>query len=73
MNIITEKLLTRLKEEINCKENQELFKKDILSPLIETILSELYGYIFGICALFLIMFLSIIIIFFLNIKIYLHT
>jgi hypothetical protein len=73
MDIITNKLLETLKKEINSEENSNILKKDIIKPLIENILTEIYPYILFIGSIFLILFICIISIFILNIKIYYHS
>lgn len=73
MDIITNKLLETLKKEINNEENSETLKRDIIKPLIESILSEVYPYILVVGSIFLIIFICIISIFILNIKIYYHS
>ncbi len=73
MDIITNKLLETLKKEINNEENSKILKKDIIKPLIENILTEIYPYILFIGSISLILFICIISIFILNIKIYYHS
>lgn len=73
MDIITNKLLETLKKEINNEENSKTLKRDIIKPLIENILSEIYPYILVVGCIFLILFICIISIFILNIKIYYHS
>ena len=72
IELIVNKLLTNLKDEINKKENKCIIENDILEPLIENILTKIYPYIIGLSLLYLIMFISIMLIFVLNIKIYLY-
>ena len=69
---IINKLLKDLKDELNKKENRCIIENDILEPLIENILTKIYPYIIGLSLLYLIMFISIMMIFVLNIKIYLY-
>ena len=71
IELIVNKLLTTIKDEINKKENKCIIENDILEPLIENILTKVYPYIIGLSLLYLIMFISIMMIFVLNIKIYL--
>ncbi len=73
MDIITNKLIETLKKEINNKENSKILKRDIIKPLIENILTEIYPYILVVGGIFLILFICIISIFILNIKIYYHS
>lgn len=73
MDIITNKILETLKKEINNEENSKTLKRDIIKPLIENILTEIYPYILVIGSIFLILFICIISIFILNIKIYYHS
>jgi hypothetical protein len=72
MDIITSKFIQSLKTEINNEHNSHIIKEDIIKPMIENILSEIYPYIFIVCGIFLILFICIISIFILNIKIYYH-
>jgi hypothetical protein len=69
---IINKLLIDLKDELKKKENRCIIENDILEPLIENILTKIYPYIIGLSLLYLIMFISIMMIFVLNIKIYLY-
>ncbi len=72
MDIITDKFIQSLKTEINNEKNSTSIKRDIIKPMIENILSEIYPYILIVCSVFLISFICIISIFILNIKIYYH-
>ena len=69
---IVNKLLSELKNELNKKENKCIIENDILEPLIENVLTKIYPYIIGLSLLYLIMFFCIMMIFVLNIKIYLY-
>lgn len=69
---IVNKLLSELKNELNKKENKYIIENDILEPLIENVLTKIYPYIIGLSLLYLIMFCCIMMIFVLNIKIYLY-
>tara|TARA_B100000900_G_C20579466_1_gene716831 strand:- start:502 stop:729 length:228 start_codon:yes stop_codon:yes gene_type:complete len=69
---VINKLLTELKDELNKKENKCIIENDILEPIIENVLTKIYPYIIGLSLLYLIMFISIMMIFVLNIKIYLY-
>ena len=69
---IVNKLLSELKTELNKKENKCIIENDILEPLIENVLTKIYPYIIGLSLLYLIMFFCIMMIFVLNIKIYLY-
>ena len=69
---IINKLLTDLKDELNKKVNRCIIENEILEPLIENILTKIYPYLIGLSLLYLIMFISIMMIFVLNIKIYLY-
>lgn len=69
---VINKLLTELKDELNKKENKCIIENDILEPIIENVLTKMYPYIIGLSLLYLIMFISIMMIFVLNIKIYLY-
>ena len=69
---VINKLLTELKDELNKKENKCIIENDILEPIIENVLTKIYPYIIGLSLLYLIMFISIMMIFVLNIKSYLY-
>lgn len=69
---IVNKILSELKNELNKKENKCIIENDILEPLIENVLTKIYPYIIGLSLLYLIMFFCIMMIFVLNIKIYLY-
>jgi len=69
---VINKLLTELKDELNKKENKCIIENNILEPIIENVLTKIYPYIIGLSLLYLIMFISIMMIFVLNIKIYLY-
>ena len=69
---IVNKILNELKNELNKKENKCIIENDILEPLIENVLTKIYPYIIGLSLLYLIMFFCIMMIFVLNIKIYLY-
>lgn len=72
VNKIVNKILSDLKNELNKKENKCIIENDILEPLIENVLTKIYPYIIGLSLLYLIMFICIMMIFVLNIKIYLY-
>ncbi len=73
LDMIKEKLMQSLKDELNNEENKEFMENEILKPLIQKILDELYPYYAGVGLLFLSMFLFIMIILMINMRLYLYT
>jgi len=73
LDVIKEKLMQSLKDEINNEDNKEFMEHEILKPLIQKILDELYPYYAGLGLLFLSMFLFIMIILMINMRLYLYT
>jgi hypothetical protein len=69
VEIITEKLLLSLKDEINKTKNQTLINDDIIKPMIEKLLYHLYPYLLYIGCVFVLVILLILIILILNIRI----
>ena len=45
---IIKKCITDVCDEVNKEENMDILKKDILNPIVEHVISELYPYIFKI-------------------------
>jgi len=68
-NVIVNKLLLSMKEELQKEENIELMKNDIIKPVVEQIFLIMYPYFIGIGVIFISITLVIFIILFLNIKI----
>ena len=67
---ITDKLLQSLKEELDKNKNKKFIEDELLKPLIHKILDQLYPYFMGIGLLFMSMFVFIMIILFLNVKVF---
>ena len=68
-NVVVNKLLISMKEELQKDENIELMKNDIIKPVVEQIFLIMYPYFIGIGVIFIFITLVIFIILFLNIKI----
>lgn len=68
-NMVVKKLLINAKEELQDKENIELFKNDILQPIVEEIFYLMYPYFIGVSMVVILIIMLIFIILFLNIKI----
>jgi hypothetical protein len=73
LDIIKEKLFTSLKEELTNETNKEFIENELLKPLIQNILDQLYPYYAGLALLFISMFLFIMIILMINMKLYIYT
>jgi hypothetical protein len=67
---IKERLLQSLKEELHTDENKQLIEDEFLKPIIHKVLDQVYPYILWTGLLFMSMFVFIMIILFLNIKVY---
>jgi hypothetical protein len=68
-NIIVNKLLLSMKDELQKEENIELMKNDIIKPVVEQIFLIMYPYFICVGAIFIAVIVVIFIILFLNIKI----
>jgi len=44
LEIIKEKLFQSIKKELNTQENKEFIENDVLKPLIQQILDQMYAY-----------------------------
>ena len=68
-NVITQKLLESMKEEIQKDQNMIIINNDIIKPIVDKVLEQLYPYF--ICVSFIIAFIviSIFVILCLNLKI----
>ena len=73
LDIITDKLLQSLKGELDKEKNKRFIENELLKPVINKILDQLYPYYMGIGLLFLSMFLFLMIILFLNMRIFMCT
>jgi len=69
-DIITDKLLQSLKEELDKKKNKDFIENELLKPLIHKVIDQLYPYFLGTGLLFMSMFIFIMIILLLNIRIF---
>mgnify|MGYP005654547569 CR=1 FL=1 len=73
LDIITDKLLQSLKSELDKEKNKRFIENELLKPVINKILDQLYPYYMGIGLLFLSMFVFLMIILFLNMRIFMCT
>ena len=71
LDAIIDKLLISLKNELDRDKNKEFIEDELLKPLIHKILDQMYPYILWPALLFMSMFIFIMIILFLNIRIFL--
>ena len=72
IDIIKEKLFQSIKKELNTQENKEFIETEVLKPLIQQILDQMYTYFMWMGLFFTSMFLFIIIILMLNLRIFYH-
>jgi hypothetical protein len=72
IDIIKEKLFQSIKKELNTQENKEFIETEVLKPLIQQILDQMYPYFMWMGLFFTSMFLFIIIILMLNLRIFYH-
>jgi hypothetical protein len=68
-NVVVNKLLVSMKEELQKEENIEAMRNDIIKPVVEQIFLVMYPYFICIGAIFIAVIVVIFIILFLNIKI----
>jgi hypothetical protein len=68
--IIIEKILLSIREEIKKEENIDVIAKDIIKPIVERILDNIYPYFIGSCIIIVLILLVIFSILILNLKIY---
>ena len=73
LDIITDKLLKSLKDELDKDKNKEFIENELLKPLIQKVIDQMYPYFIGTGLLFMSMFVFIMIILLLNIKVYMCT
>ena len=71
LDIITDKLLKSVKEELDKDKNKEFIENELLKPIIQKVIDQMYPYFIGTGLLFMFMFIFIMIILLLNIRIYL--
>ena len=62
IELIKEKLFQSIKKELNTQENKEFIENEVLKPLIQQILDQMYPYFMWMGLFFMSMFLFIIII-----------
>ena len=70
LDIITDKLLKSLKGELDKDKNKEFIENELLKPLIQKVIDQMYPYFIGTGLLFMSMFVFIMIILLLNIRVY---
>jgi len=70
LDIITDKLLQSLKDELDKKKNKDFIENELLKPIIHKVIDQLYPYFLGTGLLFMSMFIFIMIILLLNIRIF---
>ena len=70
LDIITDKLLRSLKDELDKEKNKEFIETELLKPIIQKVIDQMYPYFIGTGLLFMSMFLFIMIILLLNIRVY---
>jgi len=73
LDIITDKLLQSLISELDKEKNKRFIENELLKPVINKILDQLYPYYMGIGLLFLSMFVFLMVILFLNMRIFMCT
>lgn len=73
LDIITDKLLRSLKDELDKEKNKEFIETELLKPIIQKVIDQMYPYFIGTGLLFMSMFVFIMIILLLNIKVYMCT
>ena len=73
LDIITDKLLQSLKEELDKEKNKEFIEHELLKPIIQKVIDQLYPYFLGTGLLFMSMFVFIMIILLLNIRVFMCT
>jgi|TARA_B100000902_G_C26627715_1_gene582921 hypothetical protein len=70
LDIITDKLLRSLKDELDKEKNKEFIETELLKPIIQKVIDQMYPYFIGTGLLFMSMFVFIMIILLLNIRVY---
>ena len=70
LDIITDKLLKSLKDELDKEKNKEFIETELLKPIIQKVIDQMYPYFIGTGLLFMSMFVFIMIILLLNIRVY---
>ena len=69
LSILIHKSLNEVKNEFKKEENMDIIKKDLLNPVIEHIVNELYPYFIKLIFGFISLLFLLIIVIFLNIRI----
>jgi hypothetical protein len=69
-NKIVNRLLASVKDELNNKDNMNIIARDIINPIVEKILDDIYPYFLIGCISFMILVIILIMILFINIRIY---
>ena len=69
LSLLINKGLLEIKEELNKKSNINIIKNDLLNPIIQNIIEQLYPYFIKITISIILLLILIIIIIFLNIRI----
>lgn len=64
------KLIESFKKELNTSENKEFVEKEILEPIINKVINQIYPYFLWSGCFFMFMFVFVMIILFLNVRIY---
>ena len=70
LDIITDKLLRSLKDELDKEKNKEFIETELLKPIIQKVIDQMYPYFIWTGLLFMSMFVFIMIILLLNIRVY---
>ena len=73
LDSITDKLLQSIKNELNKDKHKDFIEDELLKPLIHKILDQMYPYILWTGLLFMSMFIFIMIILFLNVRVFMCT
>lgn len=72
LDSIIKKILEELSLQVKNEQNFRILKKDILNPIIEDVINELYPYFMKATIVFITLFILLIIIIFLNIRVIYH-
>ena len=68
--VITKKLLDSVKDEIQKEENMNIINNDIIKPIVDKVLEQLYPYFFIFSMIIVFIVVSVFVILCLNFKIY---
>lgn len=69
LDSIIKKILEELSLQVKDETNFKIIKQDILNPIIEDVINELYPYFMKVTIIFITLFILLIIIIFLNIRV----